>query len=83
MAEKKSEKRRTYEVLNSFSGLNLGERFSPEAGDEQWAQQHVETGYLRDVTDEPTAAQAQGEQAPTASADRVQEASHAGEERQG
>ncbi len=43
---------RTYEVLVSFNGLNLGERFTQEPDDLGWALQHVETGYLRDVTEE-------------------------------
>jgi len=76
-------KPRTYEVLISFSALNAGERFSQEAGDTGWAEQHVQSGYLRDVTDEPTAAEAQGEQAPQASEDRVEEAQHGSAERQG
>lgn len=42
----------TYEVLVSFSGLNVGDRFTQDADDLGWATQHVETGYLRDVTEE-------------------------------
>jgi hypothetical protein len=42
---------RTFEVLVSFSGLNVGERFTLNAGD-PWAAQHMGTGYLRDVTEE-------------------------------
>jgi hypothetical protein len=42
----------TYEVLVSFSGLNLGDRFTQDAGDLDWAKQHVESGYLREVTEE-------------------------------
>lgn len=76
-------KSRTYEVLISFSGLNAGERFDQEADDLGWATQHVESGYLRDVTDEPTVAEAQGGQAPKAPAGRVEEAQHGSEERQG
>jgi len=76
-------KDRTYEVLVSFSGLNVGERFTQEAGDTGWAEQHVDSGYLRDVTDEPTVAEAQGGQAPQASEVRVEEAQHGSDERQG
>lgn len=43
---------RTFEVLVSFSALNKGERFTQAADDLGWAMQHVETGYLRDVTEE-------------------------------
>ncbi len=45
---------RTYEVLVSFSGLDKGERFTDETfpDNDRWAQQHVNTGYLRDVTEE-------------------------------
>lgn len=52
-------KPRTFEVLISFSALNVGERFEQEADDLGWALQHVETGYLRDVTEEPTVEEAQ------------------------
>jgi hypothetical protein len=76
-------KPRTYEVLVSFSGLNAGERFEQEGDDLAWAQQHVESGYLRDVTEEPTVAEAQGGVAPQASEDRVEEAHGGGQERQG
>lgn len=41
---------RTFEVLVSFSALDVGERFTLKAGD-PWAAQHVGTGYLRDVTE--------------------------------
>jgi hypothetical protein len=50
-------KSRTFEVLVSFSGLNRGDRFSQDADDLGWATQHVETGYLRDVTEEITDAE--------------------------
>lgn len=43
---------RRFEVLVSFSGLNVGDRFSQDADDLGWATQHVQTGYLRDVTEE-------------------------------
>jgi hypothetical protein len=43
---------RKYEVLVSFSGLSVGATFVQEADDLDWAKQHVETGYLRDVTEE-------------------------------
>lgn len=41
---------RQYEVLVSFDGLDKGERFPVDAEGHAWAQQHVENGYLRDVT---------------------------------
>lgn len=44
--------KRTFEVLVSFSGLDLGDRFSQDADDLGWATRHVENGYLRDVTEE-------------------------------
>lgn len=74
-------KMHTFEVLVSFDGLNQGERFdqAPDA----WTAKHVDSGYLGDVTGEPTAAEAQGGQAPTADPARVEEASHAGDESQG
>lgn len=81
MAEtrRKETKGRTFEVLVSFSGLNLGERFTTsDAEHADWADQHVETGYLRDVTQEPTVSEAQGSVAPVVPDDRVQEASNAG-----
>lgn len=43
---------RTFEVLVSFSGLDLGERFTQDADDLGWATMHVQNGYLRDVTEE-------------------------------
>lgn len=45
---------RTYEVLVSFSAMNVGERFTDESfpDDDTWAAGHVATGYLRDVTEE-------------------------------
>ncbi len=45
---------RTYEVLVSFSGMDVGERFTDETfpDNDTWAMRHVETGYLRDVTEE-------------------------------
>lgn len=81
MANTKKSKERTFEVRNSFDGLNAGERFSQEP--DGWSEQHVATGYLADVTDEPTALEAQGGEAPQAAPERVEEASHAGEQRQG
>jgi hypothetical protein len=60
MAEsRKSTKPRTFEVLVSFSNLDKGDRFTQEVHDLDWANQHVETGYLRDVTEEPTVEVAQ------------------------
>lgn len=44
---------RSYEVLVSFSGLDKGDRFTAvDEGYVAWATSHVETGYLRDVTEE-------------------------------
>lgn len=79
MARKDAEHR--YEVLVSFSGLDKGDRFSGDADD--WANAHVASGYLRDVTEEPGAGRAQGEQAPEASEETVREAHDAGEVGQG
>jgi hypothetical protein len=61
MAEttRKAPKSRTFEVLVSFDGLDRGERFTQDEGDMGWAAQHVENGYLRDVTGEPTTEEAQ------------------------
>lgn len=42
----------TFEVLVSFNGLNKGERFTQDADDLGWAALHVQSGYLRDVTEE-------------------------------
>jgi hypothetical protein len=51
--ERRNVSRRTsrhrYEVLVSFDGLNLGEQFPMDAEDQGWAQQHVDSGYLRDL----------------------------------
>lgn len=44
--------KRTFEVLVSFSALEVGDRFTQDADDLGWATQHVESGYLRDVTEE-------------------------------
>lgn len=52
-------KPRTFEVLISFDGLNAGERFGQEPDDLGWAMTHVENGYLREVTEEPTVEEAQ------------------------
>ena len=41
-----------FEVLISFSGLNVGDRFTQDADDLGWAALHVQSGYLRDVTPE-------------------------------
>lgn len=43
---------RTFEVLVSFSALDKGDRFTQDADDLGWATQHVQSGYLRDVTEE-------------------------------
>jgi len=60
MAERKT-KTREYEVLISFDGLNVGDRFTDEhhGADSTWAQTHVDSGYLREVTGEPTAEEVQ------------------------
>lgn len=50
-ASRKSGARR-FEVLISFDGLDKGDVFSQDADDLGWATQHVENGYLRDVTEE-------------------------------
>jgi hypothetical protein len=51
MAETKKEPaKRTFEVLISFSGLDLGDRFT-STGDAAWEEQHVQSGYLREVTE--------------------------------
>lgn len=50
-ASRKAEPR-VFEVLVSFDGLNKGERFSQQPDDLGWAMQHVENGYLKDVTEE-------------------------------
>lgn len=76
MAERKS-KDRQYEVLVSFDGLDVGERFTDSGSG--WARAMTESGYLRDVTDAPTVLQAQGEVAPVADPERVEEAKNAGE----
>lgn len=46
--------KRTFEVVVSFNGMNVGEKFNLDADSLGWALQHVETGYLRDVTQEGT-----------------------------
>lgn len=52
MATSRRTGKRTFEVLVSFSGLDVGDRFTQDADDLGWAMQHVESGYLRDVTEE-------------------------------
>jgi hypothetical protein len=42
---------RMFEVLISFNGLDKGDRFTQDPDDLGWAVRHVETGYLRDVTE--------------------------------
>lgn len=50
---KKIPKARAYEVVVSFSGLDKGDRFTESTdGGQAWAQQFVDTGYLRDATEE-------------------------------
>lgn len=59
-AKKPTSKARTFEVVVSFDALDKGERFTPDDADGlAWATQHVENGYLRDVTEEPTVEEAQ------------------------
>ena len=62
-AKKAASKVRRYEVLISFSALNKGDRFTDHAfdGADQWAQQHVQTGYLREITEEEAPDAGQGE----------------------
>lgn len=43
---------RKFEVLLSFSGLDKGLVFEQPADDLGWASLHVQSGYLRDVTEE-------------------------------
>jgi len=75
-------KDRRYEVLISFNGLDKGERFTAPADD--WAGTFVTSGYLRDVTDEPTVAEAQaGAEPPEAGAEKVEEARSGGPTGQG
>lgn len=50
---------RKFEVLVSFNGLDKGDIFSQDADELGWATMHVENGYLRDVTGEPTVEEAQ------------------------
>jgi hypothetical protein len=50
---RKHSKARTFEVMNSFDGLDKGDRFTADdEGSLGWANGHAETGYLRDVTEE-------------------------------
>jgi hypothetical protein len=49
---KKKPGKREFEVLVSFNGLDKGERFVQDGADVDWAMGHVQTGYLRDVTEE-------------------------------
>lgn len=53
-ATSRKTERRWFEVMVSFSGLNVRDRFTQDADDLGWALQHVESGYLRDVTEEVT-----------------------------
>jgi len=76
MADSKT-RQRTFEVLVSFDGLDKGDRFP--AVPDAWSDQHVKTGYLGDVTGEPTAAEVQGGVAPQAPESRVEGARNAGE----
>lgn len=43
-----------FEVLVSFNGLDKGGVFTQEGDDLEWADKHVEAGYLRRVTEEDT-----------------------------
>jgi len=49
-AQKAPARENRYEVLVSFDGLDKGDFFS--AADDDWAQKHVATGYLRVLQDE-------------------------------
>lgn len=70
MTERKAKERR-YEVVVSFNGLDKGDRFSMAPDD--WTGTHVTSGYLRDVTDEPTAAEAlAGAEPPEADPEKVE-----------
>ena len=44
--------KRMFEVLISFDGIDAGGTFAQDADDLGWAMQRVESGYLRDVTEE-------------------------------
>lgn len=59
-ASRKGPVSRRYEVVVSFSGLDVGEHFT--ASDDEhtaWASRHVESGYLREVpTGDPTVEEA-------------------------
>jgi maltose-binding protein MalE len=82
VTERKTSKEHRFEVQISFSGLDKGERFSMVPDD--WTGTHVTSGYLRDVTDEPTAAEAlAGAEPPEADPEKVEEARSAGHESQG
>jgi hypothetical protein len=82
MAERGKSKERRYEVLISFDGLDKGDRFTATPND--WADTHVTSGYLRDVTDEPTAAEAlAGAEPPEADPKKVEGAQHGGAVSQG
>lgn len=48
-----SARRRRYEVLVSFNGLNQGDTF-PGGADTAWEDHFVEVGYLRDLGEEET-----------------------------
>lgn len=41
-----------FEVLVSFDSLEKGDTFTQAADDLDWANQHVESGYVRVVTEE-------------------------------
>lgn len=47
--EKAATSRKRYEVVVSFDGLDKGEFFTADGDD--WASQHVTTGYLRELGD--------------------------------
>jgi hypothetical protein len=49
---KKREDPVVFEVLVSFDSLNRGDTFTQQAEDLGWALQHVESGYLRVVSEE-------------------------------
>ena len=49
---KKAPARRLFEVTVSFDGLDKGAVFAQDHNDTAWADQHVASGYLRDLGEE-------------------------------
>lgn len=80
--KRRAARERRFEVLVSFDGLDKGDRFSHAPND--WTGTHVNSGYLRDVTDEPTAAEAlAGAEPPEVDPEKVEEAQRGGAVGQG